>query len=145
MRNASIETSKIINDIDRRLPMVVQDSLRHVTDVPVTEEIIWGSSAHFYFCHGGTMQNKVGWLHSIRGVTHTNKKFMSVAKGMIPPVEVPTTTYFVPEGLMIDDDPSSYTSMQLARKDQNYRFVAIGPLVRFVIDAFRNAESRLDA
>ena len=37
---------------------------------------------------------------------------------------------------MTDDDPSRYTTVELARKDQNYRIDDIDAVARFVIESF---------
>ena len=83
------------------------------------------------------MQNKIGWLRSVPGVTHSNTSFMASARAQIPPVERADAMYcFVPDEMVVDDDPAGYTPMQLARKDQNYRFVSVEAFVSFVLKTF---------
>jgi hypothetical protein len=136
METASAKTSEIINAVVGGVPASLRPSVRVVTDVSVMEEIGWGSIADFYFCHGGSMQNKMGWIHPVAGVLHSNKRFVDSARGMISPVECIAKVYFLPQGLVVDDDPARYTPLQLARKDQNYHFVSTEQVLQFTLDAF---------
>ena len=134
---AADKTAAIMDDVVVRLSPAVWDRVRTVSRVSVMTEITWARTADFYVCHGGSMQNKVGWLHRIPGVVHSNTSFMAGARFMIPPVENDTTpTFFLPDDLIVDDDRSNYTAHQLARKDQNYRFVSGTALADFVVGSF---------
>ena len=132
---ASSRTRSIIADLFTALPKQLHRAVRVVTDVAVTEEIGWAALSDFYFCHGGSMQNKIGWLHRIPGMMHSNRKFMQVARSMIPPLEAPAPVHYLPDELLLDDDPAGYSALQLARKDQNYRFTSIDAVIGHILEA----------
>ena len=77
MRKASTETSAIIAQLYSRLDAAARLATRIVTDVDVLEEVFWSELADFYFCHGGSMQNKIGWVHDTPGVIHSNESFIT--------------------------------------------------------------------
>jgi hypothetical protein len=141
MECVSIKTMKVIMEVLRILPRHFRTAVRVVTDVSVMEETTWGEIADCYFCHGGSMQNKMDWIQSIPGVTRSNKRFNDAAKAMSPPVHSGSKTYYLPQSLVEDDDPARYTPYQLARKDQNYRFVSVEAVVRFILDAYSESRS----
>ncbi len=100
------------------------------------EEATWGGLATFYVCHGGTMQNKIGWLHRVPGFIHSNLTFLSFARMMPPPIPGGPTCHYASDRLIVDDDPSRYLPHDLARKDQNYSFMSLDLLVEEVRAAF---------
>ncbi len=136
LATATAQTGVILDDLVARLPPALRSSVRFVTDVPVTEEVTWASLADFYFCHGGSMQNKIGWLHPTPGVVHSNTSFNAGFRSMIPPVEQPAPVYYLPAELVQDDDPAGLTALQLARKDQNYRLGDTEAIVALVLGYF---------
>jgi hypothetical protein len=141
MRQASAETSSIIGDIMSRLSSSLSESVRAVHDVPVSDEIAWSAAADFYFCHGGSMHNKIGWLRPVAGVVHSNSRFVDSMIHMIPPLESIPPTYFVPSELIADDDPEGYSELQMARRDQNYRFRDVRSIADFVVARYRETRT----
>jgi hypothetical protein len=105
------------------------------------EEIGWGGIADFYFCHGGSMQHKMGWIHRVAGVVHSNKSF--AGRYNRPRLRQPNRAeaIILPQSLVVDDDPTRYTPLQLARADQNYHFPSTDQVVQFILGAFRKTSS----
>ena len=137
MARASRGTATIIEEIYPLLEPDVRASTRIVSDVGILEEICWSRIADFYFCHGGSMQNKIAWINDVSGVIHSNSNFIASFRGMVPPTSGSAQSYFAPGTLITDDDVGQYTPLELARKDQNYAIAAIDDLAAFVIDRFR--------
>jgi hypothetical protein len=137
MERATCGVNEIIEDVLRQCDANVRRAVRVVSGVSVCEEIVWGEAADFYFCHGGTMQNKIGWVHRIPGLVHSNAKFLYSFKRMPPPVENGPGCFFLSDGLIADAPAENYNTLELKRKDQDYSFTDIDKVVREVIDAFR--------
>lgn len=133
LEKASAKTAEIIDATMARLAGGLRDRTRILSRLPVTEEICWAAMVDFYVCHGGTMQNKLGWLRAVPGVIHSNTKFLAEAPP-VPPVSYGRQVeYRVPDSLIIDVDAANYTPDELARRDQNYSFKSIGAFVDFVV------------
>lgn len=96
-----------------------------VSEVSFCEEIMWSGIANFYVCHGGSMQNKIGWVHHVAGVTISNSKFMASMAATRPIVEEGPPSYAISPSFIEDDDESKYTRLELDRKDQNFKFIDI--------------------
>lgn len=99
------------------------------------EEATWGGIATFYVCHGGTMQNKIGWLHRIPGFVHSNLAFMRSICAAPPVVDGPAC-YYASADLIRDDNVALYSTQDLARKDQNYSLASLEYFVDEVRAAF---------
>ena len=89
------------------------------------------------------MQNKVGWIHRIPGMIHSNTKFMNAFKWLTPVVDGPKCFYIDPD-LVVDDDPQNYSELQRARKDQNYGFASLDRVTREFLDAFAKSREGSD-
>ena len=136
LQRASTASRQSIRDVVEQLPFSLRDAIAPVTDISLCDEIVWGDAADFYFCHGGTMQNKIGWVHRIPGMIHSNQKFLASFKGMPPPVLDGAPCFFLPPDATVDDAEANYTPDQLARKDQNYRFTSLDKVAAAVLEAF---------
>ena len=137
MAHANRTTAEIIKDIYPRLEPEVRACTRIVSDIDLLEEICWSGVADFYFCHGGSMQNKIAWINDVSGVIHSNSSFVSSARGMVPPTSGRAEYFYLPPHLVLDDERDRYSAMELARKDQNYAISDIDEVATFVIDRFR--------
>lgn len=140
LKKASVNSSSIIADLYSHLDVRTRSSTRIVTDLNVLDEVCWSGIADFYFCHGGSMQNKIGWIHDVGGVTHSNASFIASLRYTVPPTSARAANFFLPSDLVSDDDPSRYSSMELARKDQNYSIVDVDAAAAFVIDCFETSD-----
>lgn len=135
--HTAVTASTVI--ISMVLAMLSSETREHIVSlngISACEEATWGGLATFYVCHGGTMQNKIGWLHRIPGFIHSNLTFLGFARTMPPPVLNGPACYYASDRLIVDDDPSNYSSHDLARKDQNYSFASLGLFVEEVRAAF---------
>ena len=133
---------QLIEEILTQLPLPVRASVRAVSGVSVCDEIVWGEAADFYFCHGGTMHNKIAWLHPIPGMIHTPAALRSVFEHQGSLVEEGAPCYLVAPHLIRETEPEPYTSFGLQRTDVNYDFTALDDLVRDFLDAFRDSRAR---
>jgi hypothetical protein len=120
MESARVERKKIVN----------------LNGITACEEVMWGEAADFYICHGGTMQNKIGWVHRIPGFIHSNRAFLESFRTMpLPIAHDAPPCYLASHALIVDDDINRYSANQLARKDQNYEFSSLGTLIDEVMAA----------
>jgi hypothetical protein len=133
---------EVIEEILMRLPLQVRGSVRAVSGVSVCDEIVWGGAADFYFCHGGTMHNKIAWLHPIPGMIHTPRPFRNLFEHQGRVVEEGAPCYFVASHLICETEPEPYTSFGLQRTDVNYYFTSLDDVVRDFLDAFRVSTAR---
>jgi hypothetical protein len=42
-----------------------------VSGIAITDAIAAAGTCHYYICHSGTLQHKIGWLHKIPGIIHS--------------------------------------------------------------------------
>lgn len=122
-------SATIIAAILEGLQTALRDHIVSLNGISACEETIWGEAATFYVCHGGTMQHKIGWLHSVPGFIHSNRNFLRLFRQMPAPVIDGPACYYASESLIIDDDPTLYSEHELARKDQNYSFASLSQLL----------------
>ncbi len=117
-------SAEIMGAVKALLDPDLHPHLVTLNDISACDEVVWGEAASFYICHGGTMQNKIGWVHQTPGFIHSNRTFMASFRTMPEPVtDGPPCFYMSPE-LIIDDDPANYSALELSRKDQDYSFVS---------------------
>ena len=140
MEGHSRGTAAVVADLLGRLPRDDADACQLLSDLPICDEIVWGEICDFYFCHGGTMQNKIGWVHGTPGMIHSNSRFMEAIRGSTL-LERDTLRYFLMEGSIIDEDDAALTAVQRARKDQNYRFVSMADVAEQLLAAYQNAKN----
>jgi len=125
----------LIEEVLTQLDPSLRSFVQQLNDISLCEEVAWGQIADFYFCHGGTMQHKVGWIHNIPGVTHSNSRFLTSFQGGV--VEDGAPQYHLPDGLIVDDTRSVYTPDEIARKDFNYSFKSVDAVIEAVINHFK--------
>ena len=128
-KGAVAGSAAIIEDVLARIDAGLHAHVVALNNISACEEVVWGEAASFYICHGGTMQNKIGWIHRVAGYIHSNQTFLRFARMMPPPVPNGPPCFYAPDGLIVDDDPAKYSALELARKDQNYRFTSIADLI----------------
>jgi hypothetical protein len=128
-------SAAIIADVLARIASGLHAHVITLNDISACEEVVWGEAASFYICHGGTMQNKIGWIHRVPGYIHSNRTFLRFARMMPPPVPNGPPCFYAPDALIVDDDPANYSALELARKDQNYRFTSVAALIAEVRQA----------
>lgn len=138
---ASTNTSKILDEILTLLPDKIQRDTRIIHNISVCDEIVWGSVADYYFSHGGTMQNKIGWIHNIPGIMHSNSKFVQAFGWGEPYVVDGPTLFSVPSDLIIDDSTDSYSQMEIERKDMNYRFRSVFDVLDEIIRTYESVSA----
>jgi hypothetical protein len=138
------ESAAIIVQLLHSLPPSIRAHVASLNGLTMCQEIAWGEAADFYFCHGGTMQNKIGWIHRIPGMLHSNTSFMSTYSQMYAPVENGIPCQLLPADLVLDDDLGSYSDLQLARRDKDYQFTSLEEVVSCVLLAFRESEAKDD-
>ena len=127
-------SSEIIDAVLENLDGGVRPHVQALNNVSACEEVVWGESADFYICHGGTMQNKIGWIHRVPGFIHSNRTFLRFNRVMSPVSDGPAC-FYASDALIVDDDPGKYSALELARKDQDYSFTSIAALISEVRDA----------
>jgi hypothetical protein len=128
-------SAAIIEELMERLDTNLRDHVISLNDISVCEEVSWGKIATFYICHGGTMQNKIGWVHRIPGFMHSNRGFLKRFRLMSTPVVAGPSCYFASDELVVDDEINHYTPLEMARLDKNYSFTSLTRLVEEVMDA----------
>lgn len=133
---ASVNSEEITRNIIELIEPQLRPHVITLNGVPISEEIAWAELATFYIAHGGSMQNKIGWLRSIPGYVHSNKKFLKFCRNF---VERGGEMILASEELIVDDDPSSYSPQEMERKDQNYAFRSLEMLVEEVSAAYEKS------
>ena len=136
LSNEKNGSATIIDQLLHSLPASVREHVVSLNGLTMCQEIAWGEVADFYFCHGGSMQNKIGWIHRVPGMLHSNTGFMLSYSKMHTPVENGIPCQLLPEHLVLDDDLGSYSDLQLARRDKNYQFTSLDGVVSCVLSAF---------
>ena len=139
MSSATTGSAEIIAGVLNRLSPEVIDHVVTLNGVSVCEEIVWGEATSFYICHGGTMQNKIGWVHAVPGFIHSNRTFLALFRMMPAPVTLGPPCYYASDAVLIDDDPARYSAHELARKDQDYTFTSIGQVIAEIRTAIAQA------
>lgn len=122
-------SAAVIEAVTVRLDTLLRPHVVALNNLSACDEVVWGEAANFYVCHGGTMQNKIGWIHHVPGFTHSNHSFLKSNRTMPPPVLNGPPCFYASEALIVDDKPEEYSALELARKDQNYRFTSIPALI----------------
>ena len=135
-RAAAAGSAAVIAGVLARLDPLARDHVVALNGIPVCQEVGWGAIAGFYVCHGGTMHNKIGWLHPVPGFVHSNHAFLAAMRGMPDPVPGGPPCALASAELVRDDDPAGYGPHELARKDQNYSFTSLDRFVEEVRAAF---------
>ena len=133
---ASVFVRDAAHAIIASLDASVRDRITVVSGVTVADEMVWASTADFYVCHGGTMQNKIGWMTKAPGYIHSNSKFIEVFRN-ISPVENGGRCFYPAANLIRDCAASGYTALELARKDQDYQVVDTNGFIQDVLAAYR--------
>jgi hypothetical protein len=128
-----------IAEVIAKLPEAMRSSIPAVSGISVCEEIAWGAAANFYFCHGGTMQNKIGWVHRIPGMVHSPNRLMPVWAHQARMVEDGPPCYMVSPHLIVDCEPESYTAFGTERNDVDYYFTSVDDLIREFLEAYRTS------
>jgi len=113
-----------------------QDHIVALNGLGACAEAAWGEIATFYVCHGGTMQNKIGWMHRIPGFIHSNTAFIHSIRTTPSPVVDGPSCYYASADLIRDDNPTNYSPLELARKDQNYSFTSLARFAEEIGVAF---------
>lgn len=139
LQPASAQSRQTIAEVISRLPQAMHACVQAISDVSVCEEIAWGGAADFYFCHGGTMQNKIGWIHRIPGMVHSSRQFMQVWKSNAHVVEDAPPCYFVSSEIIVDGIPESYAAFTRERTVANYDFTSLDELAREFLEAVRES------
>jgi len=129
MQAATVGSAAIMAEITARLPAEVLARTIRLNGLSVCDEAVWAEAASFYVCHGGTMQNKIGWLHRVPGFVHSNHAFLESVRWSPPVVVDGLPCHLASAGLIEDEAAEGYTALELARKDQNYRVVSDGLLL----------------
>ena len=125
---------QVIEEVLSTLDADLAKHVKAVSGVAVPDEIVWGGIADFYVCHGGTMQNKIGWTHRIPGFIHSTAAFTAAFK-TTRWVDDGPRCFFPPAGLFEDGPIELYSDFELPRGDRDYRCLDIGWLVREVTAA----------
>jgi hypothetical protein len=129
-----------IDEIVKGLPPQVRERTMVLNGIDVQDEVVWGCIADFYIAHGGSMQHKIGWIHDVPGYVHSNQPFLHHFKHIrFAPLEARTVVHYPSEGVLLDDDPSRYSPLQLARKDQKYSAISQETLFDDVVYAMRRS------
>ena len=136
---AVTRSAAIIGGIMNRLGPEMDEHVVALNDLSACDEVVWGSAASFYICHGGTMQNKIGWVHQTPGFTHSNRTFTRLFRTMPQPVVGGPPCFYASDDLIVDDDPAGYSALELARKDQNYSFTSVDAFIAEVRVALAKA------
>jgi hypothetical protein len=70
----SSECDGVIEEILRETHRILGSSksarISSASGTAITDAIAVAGTCHYYICHSGTLQHKVGWLHDIPGVIH---------------------------------------------------------------------------
>jgi GT2 family glycosyltransferase len=102
--------------------------------LPVSDSIVLGQQADFYFCHHGTVQHKVGWFGNCPGVVHANTGWLGGDAGywVAEKSELAVKPTYLPrsyvEDLASDEGPSD---PRLGH--DNYRFLSPVETAEFVM------------
>ena len=132
-------SAAIINAILVEIDPALRNDIMPLNDVSACDEVVWGEAADFYICHGGTMQNKIGWIHRIPGFIHSNSTFLRSNKLMTAPLINGPLCFYASSSIIVDDDAAGYSALELARKDQNYDFISVDAFIGEIRTAISHA------
>lgn len=91
------------------------------------DAISLASLAHFYVCHGGTQQHKIGWLYSTPGVVHLPNPSPGVAAWYAAHSAIARPPQCIPTELVeVADEP------ELSLQERSYR-IEVAPAVQFTL------------
>jgi len=63
----------------------------------IFSSLYYGQFADFYVCHAGTLQHKIGWLHSVPGIIHLPQAYPGHAKWYISQTEKSADVFLLPD------------------------------------------------
>ncbi len=73
---------EVVDTVGSRIQSVLGSSsigrIVKAVGLSVLQSIDLASTATFYFCHHGTVQHKIGWFTSCRGIIHSSRKVISM-------------------------------------------------------------------
>lgn len=109
--------------------------LVNISGITLAEAIELGAQCDYYVCHAGTLQHKIGWLHSVPGLVHKplrkeyGERLASLAEGSIAPGVLPADHF--------------KTSPTPARRNgpwnRNYMFVDPERSAEYVVNAMKSS------
>jgi hypothetical protein len=135
LRRWAAETSAVAGTLMDRCDRACFESVQvfDCTHLNLPESILKASSAHYYVCHHGTQQHKVGWLFDIPGIVHANVHVsrQSPAAWVQRQAGFRQCPTYVPARFIADDEDGG------ERRDlpyfRDYRFVDLDGLADFVV------------
>jgi hypothetical protein len=106
--------------------------------LPICDTIALAQRAHFYFCHHGTVQHKIGWFSSAPGVVHTNRKITAARpeNWVCDQSEIATRPRYIPETMIEDNESQPEDEKESSLRLENYAITDIGQCVATVLDAY---------
>lgn len=138
-KRATAAAGAIIDDVLANLPPDVRASVAVVTDRTACDEIAWGEAADFYFCHGGTMQHKIGYIHEVPGMIHCPNSFRDRYSEQHELVLDGPKCWFVPAGMVTDGGGETYATFNAPEVEPDYVFASPDLVVNEFLSALRTA------
>lgn len=142
LTRATDSAREIIDAILAEFPAGLGGAVQVVSGVSVCDEIVWGEAADFYFCHGGTMQNKIGWVHDVPGMIHSTSRFLEMFHARAPYIEDGPECHFLSPGLTVDCEGEASSGFGARRREDNYYFTDPHKVIRETLAAFVRSRRR---
>lgn len=135
LAETSTATAEVIDEVMDALDSELREAVRVVSDVSVCEEVAWGATADFYFCHFGAMQNKIGWTQPVPGVVHSAGQFRTAFDATTHVVEDGPPCWLIPARLVEDLEPDP----DAERTEAEYRFTSVEDVAQEIVTAFEQS------
>lgn len=108
----------------------------------ILESILLAQYPHYYFCHHGTVQHKIGWFTNTSGVVHSNH----IVLASLPSTWVAEQSEIAQMPIYIEpqwvEDMQSLTKkggVQTVLMHDNYLFTDIKAITAFVLEGFEQS------
>jgi hypothetical protein len=128
----------VIDEIDTRCGKAFSSRIKNVSGTGLIENLHLAQYCHFYVCHAGTLQHKVGWIYNKPGVIHTCLEGggRSTESWHADQVEQGRPPRFLPERFIevVQDDERE---RKVPRRNRNYRITAPDEAVAWILEQAR--------
>jgi hypothetical protein len=106
-----------------------------ISGLSLADAIHIGSCCDYYICHVGTLQHKIGWLHTIPGFIHFSPQGTTSAQWHANQVEGGIIPDFLPANLAVST--SAAVSKRSASRNFNYRVTDVDQAADLIIQSMR--------
>ena len=128
------EVSAYIVGLQQALTRKFRNPVVSTSGLNMTDATYIGSLAHYYVCHAGTLQHKIGWVHNSAGIVHSNTEGVGAgaAGWMAKQVENGLLPAVIDQSLI--HNLSSIRSLNQVERNRDYQIADVTAAVSQVMN-----------